>query len=438
MNGRFSATMTMAIRLTTTLLLLGACGCTPPPEFRVNQVEIRKREMQVLGPDGGSFAESQLTDIGSFLTALFGTPDAPSIPSALHDGELGPPLIRPESLAVAAGPVSSDLAGKARGLYREHCVHCHGITGDGAGPTAAFLNPYPRDFRLGKFKYKSTPLGVPPTHQDLKEVLVEGVPGTAMPSFRRLPDDEIEALIEYVRYLTIRGQVERELLAILSEDPDPALDLIATEAKIAEVTAAAEAAAEAGEEEPVPPIFSARAAFDEVVMPLVERWWEAEESLPVISERPEGLSDGHPDRPAMLARGRELFFGAGACAQCHGQTGLGDGQADDYDDWTKDWMKELGIQPTDQVAIDRFVALGAMPPRKLIPRNLRLGVFRGGRQPRDLYVRIKHGIEGTPMPAAAANLTDEDLWCLAEYVRQLPYEPLSRPERAALNERPPR
>ena len=29
-------------------------------------------------------------------------------------------------------------------LYREHCAHCHGISGDGVGPTAVFLNPYPR------------------------------------------------------------------------------------------------------------------------------------------------------------------------------------------------------------------------------------------------------------------------------------------------------
>src|SRR5262245_2338944 len=39
------------------------------------------------------------------------------------------------------------LAG--RNLYMQHCIHCHGVTGDGNGPTAKFLNPRPRDYRLG-------------------------------------------------------------------------------------------------------------------------------------------------------------------------------------------------------------------------------------------------------------------------------------------------
>ena len=53
---------------------------------------------------------------------------------------------------MAAGPVKSGRHGEPAGLYLEHCVQCHGISGDGRGPTAAFLNPYPRDFRLGKFQ----------------------------------------------------------------------------------------------------------------------------------------------------------------------------------------------------------------------------------------------------------------------------------------------
>ena len=53
-----------------------------------------------------------------------------------------------------AKPAVVSLSAQQRGLYRQHCVHCHGITGDGAGPTAQFLMPYPRDFRTGEFKFK--------------------------------------------------------------------------------------------------------------------------------------------------------------------------------------------------------------------------------------------------------------------------------------------
>ena len=91
------------------------------------------------------------------MTAAFGTPDEPDFPGLVEDDpEVN--LVTREHLVSAAGPVASLEDGEAQGLYREHCVHCHGISGDGSGPTSAFLNPYPRDFRLGKFKYKSTPL----------------------------------------------------------------------------------------------------------------------------------------------------------------------------------------------------------------------------------------------------------------------------------------
>ncbi len=415
-----------------------AVGCTPPAEFRVNRVEERKRELQALGEEG-SFTPEQKTDIGTFLTAVFGTPDQPRLPAMIEELAPETPVLRRPMLAAAAGPVASDRDGTARGLYREHCVHCHGITGDGAGPTAAFLNPYPRDFRLGKFKYKSTPLGVPPTHDDLHRVLAEGVPGTAMPSFKRLPAEELGALIDYVRYLTLRGAVERELYMILTEDPDPGIDLIASAAQAAAAEEAVAAAEEAGEEPPFPPIFTAASALEEIVVPSAERWLEAEDSVVEPPAFPEGLKPGSAEREALLARGRELYFGLGACVSCHGPLALGDGQVNDFDDWTKNWMNELGIAPDDERKIAEFVALGALPPRNIIPRNLRLGGFRGGRRPVDLFLRIRNGIEGTPMPAAAAELTDDDLWCLVEYVRQLPLEAISTSMHAEeLNERPPR
>src|SRR5262249_47806440 len=48
-------------------------------------------------------------------------------------------------------------------LYRLHCLHCHGVSGAGDGPTASFLYPRPRDYRKGLFKFTSTPTGVKPT-----------------------------------------------------------------------------------------------------------------------------------------------------------------------------------------------------------------------------------------------------------------------------------
>ena len=55
-------------------------------------------------------------------------------------------------------------------LYRVHCLHCHGVAGDGRGPTARWVNPHPRDYRQGLFKFVSvnqTKGPQPPRRDDL-------------------------------------------------------------------------------------------------------------------------------------------------------------------------------------------------------------------------------------------------------------------------------
>ena len=84
-----------------------------------------------------------------------------------------------------------------------------------------------------------------------------------------------------------------------------------------------------------------------------------------------------------------------------------------------------------------YVALGALQPRNLFPRNLRSGVYRGGRRPIDLYWRIVNGIDGAQMPAApmkaddagpeVKGLTNQDVWDLINYVRSMPHESISQP-----------
>jgi mono/diheme cytochrome c family protein len=119
---------------------------------------------------------------------------------------------------MAAGPVWGNRPGEKRGLYRRQCAHCHGISGDGQGPTASILNPYPRDYRPGIFKFKSTYTAAEPTEEDLRTIVHNGVPGTAMPSFALLPPDEVNALVEYVKYLSIRGQMETALVNYIADE----------------------------------------------------------------------------------------------------------------------------------------------------------------------------------------------------------------------------
>lgn len=164
------------------LAMVFAAGCGKVPE---RHYVLSERTMAL--EDAGNRKA-----IAEALAQHFGTPEAPRLE--------GTDLVSQERL---------DAGSK---LYRIHCLHCHGVTGDGQGPTAPFLYPRPRDYRQGVFKFTSTDYGVAPTEDDLRRTLDEGVPGTSMPSFKLLPEEEREALLDYVVLLSMRGQVERLLV----------------------------------------------------------------------------------------------------------------------------------------------------------------------------------------------------------------------------------
>lgn len=409
--GRFLIYRLSQLVIAVGLLVLAGCEKAPPPEFRLNSVELLKQERLFLSK-GEHFNESYKTEVGTILKSLFGTPDDPEFPMLLGDEDPGHDIISLENLKMAAGPVNSDKDGKPSGLYREHCAHCHGITGCGAGPTAAFLNPYPRDFRLGKFKFKSTPLRAPPTDHDMVTLLRNGIPGTAMPSFRTLPQDEIDALVDYVKYLTMRGQFERYLLAEingLDGEPIVDLDLVKQNADGAEPS---DEDLEEFEEQ-------AYTIFSEGLMEsIIYRWLKRDRRVTKIPPAPANVDPEHVDHIDIVNQGRDLFYTKGNCMQCHGAIGMGDGQTANFDDWTNEWIS--GVDPNDDSTIAEFLAVGALPPRPIRPRNLYVPVFRGGSHPNDVYLRLANGIEGTPMPSSAA-LTPAEIWALVAYVKALPY-----------------
>ena len=392
---------------------MAGCEKSPPPEFRLNQVEWIKQERLHLA-DEDRFDEGYKLEIGSILTALFGTPDEPRFPYLLEDDDPAHDIISLDNLKMAAGAVRSDKRGAPVGLYREHCAHCHGISGDGAGPTAALLNPYPRDFRLGKFKFKSTPLRQPPTNHDLRTILENGIPGTAMPSFRTLPPEELDAILDYVKYLTIRGQFERYLLAELAGlDGRSIIDFsLISESKTDEEPSDDDI------EEFEDQMYSV--IGDGLQDGIISRWLNPDRKVTKIPPAPPEFETTHQAHGQLVKHGRELFFSKGNCMQCHGETGVGDGQLGNFDDWTNDWIKTANVDPYDKETYQEFIAAGALPPRPLQPRNLHLAVYRGGDRPDDLYLRLANGIEGTPMPASSA-MTSDEIWAVVAYIRSLPF-----------------
>lgn len=426
-------------------MLLAGCEQAPPPQFHLNMVAAVKSDTT---PE----YQQQIADT---LAAMFGTPDAPFVMP-----ETG---LNQSRLELAANAPWSDEAGVSHGLYRRHCVHCHGITGDGHGPTARFLDPYPRDYRKGIFKFKSTYNAAKPTDADLHRVLWNGAPGTSMPSFSLLPEAEIESLVEYVKYLAIRGEMEQALISyaydlgeedvtdengdpVLREDGEPETRLVALDP--------AQKPDQASD---------IKSLLEEVVAP----WQEAkdnviqqtEDEIPKVDRSPEEIAES-------INKGRELFYGEKAnCIKCHGPTALGDGQQNDWDVWNKENNefvnettslaksiadredkgpgKDEDAESFNQMIEDDEASLAAREPvvdslypiRNAIPRNLRKGVYRGGRRRIDLFHRIHAGIAGTPMPGLGAasaggqgTLTDAQLWNIVDYLMSLPYEPPSQPQ----------
>ncbi|MBI4482134.1 MAG: c-type cytochrome [Acidobacteria bacterium] len=88
-------------------------------------------------------------------------------------------------------------------VYLKRCALCHGLEGKGDGLAADYLNPRPRDFTKGTYKFRSTTSGELPTDDDLFRVVSQGVPGTAMPAWGEgvftLSDGERRQVVHYIK-----------------------------------------------------------------------------------------------------------------------------------------------------------------------------------------------------------------------------------------------
>jgi len=310
--------------------------------------------------------------LSAVLKDRFGTPAAPKV--GVDDAD-------------AFGLDTTTLAEGSK-LYRRHCLHCHGLTGDGRGPTGPWVNPHPRDYRQGQFKFTSTTMSAggftsgsrKARREDLLRTLKQGIEGTSMPSFALLDEqNELRPLISYVIHLSMRGQVELSVLNdILGREGDPDADVEELADK------KLKAIWNAGWK----PSFSAAHAIEVGTVP---------------SYTGKTLGQLSPDEKVQLdesiKRGFQQFTtGTASCRSCHNDFG----RANDYryDEWG---------------TISR-------------PANLTAGLYRGGRRPLDLYYRIHSGINGAGMTAFSGALRPEDIWDIVNFLEAMPYKNMLPPD----------
>lgn len=316
----------------------------PPTDLHPNGklddaiADLANRGGQLLEP--AKLSKDEREKLATVLDDLFGTPAAPKLPG----DALG---LSPEKLAVGAG------------VYKAKCTQCHGTSGDGRGPTGAWVYPHPRDFRLAKFKYVSTSTGVP-SREDIVAMVKVGIAGNSMPGFAMLPPDQLDAVVGYTLYLSLRGKVESDLLsAVLGEE---------------------------GLGEP------ADAFAKGALARTVKRFEQAESSVvrPTVPsiETKDGGADAAYD--ARVRNGFASFAKAG-CASCHRDYGRETHYL--YDDWG------VAVRPS----------------------NLSAGAHRAGGEPLDLFRRIRCGIPPSGMPAAGeTTLADAQVWDLVLFLKALP------------------
>lgn len=344
------------VRLLSVGLLVLGCSRAPVVEFE---------------PLAGILELPQLhqDEMASEMTRLFGTSTNPRQRIVDPDAE-EPEEGEAPVLIDAADPAHLKYGGE---VYNARCAGCHGITGDGAGPAGSHLRPRPRDYRRGIFKFTSTPYGQKPARHDLVRTIRRGAKGTSMPAFPWMSDGDLAAVVDYVIFLSQRGEVERDVTLMAGEYEET------ENLEFYEFSDAIEAARDS--------------------------WIEAEDAvvLPVTAE-PKYTEE-------TVAAGRTLFLSKG-CANCHGTDGKGQVE------WINpEFLAEQAALPEDQREKINYDVWGEPGPAA----DLTARMLHGGRRPIDIYRRIWTGINGTPMPSFSGLFAEEPdgAWHLVHYVRHI-------------------
>jgi mono/diheme cytochrome c family protein len=251
-----------AICWTVLNVLFATIGCTTsePPRFTPNADVAALTATAETDEDKKLWQDLQ-QQVNEHVAKQFGTP------------------FEPRALE-GSGFSRAELAFGAR-VFMRRCQPCHGTNGDGNGPVAQYLKPLPRDYTKGVFKFTSTPYGAKPRRSDLVRTIQRGVPGTSMPAFADLPPDELDAVVDYVIYLSQRGELERELATLASQEEELNAEAIAEFAKS-----------------------------------IVQRWQDAQANTVMP------LTPMPPFTPESVAKGQDLFKSQ-ACNKCHGLDGRG-------------------------------------------------------------------------------------------------------------------
>ncbi len=109
------------------------------------------------------------------------------------------------ALALAFGAASAQADTGKELFIKTNCNSCHGMEGKGDGPIAAALDPKPRNYTVGDFKFDANKDGTPGGDEDLALVIKNGAQpygGSAMMMPNpTLSETDVKLLVTYIRSL---------------------------------------------------------------------------------------------------------------------------------------------------------------------------------------------------------------------------------------------
>jgi mono/diheme cytochrome c family protein len=398
---------------------------TDPPgdeRFYADQPGTVEKLLQSIGPkEKGGVGGTALNpadappekrqELTAALQNVFGTPAAPTVAYSEADGAKVVEDIKSElsiesfpSDPIKALDLDAEHLSSGSQHYRRHCMTCHGVPGDGRGPTGPWVNPHPRDYRKGAFKFMSTDPGKigdnierKPHRADLLRTLNVGVDGTTMPSFSLLPGRELDQLVSYIIHLSIRGEVEMWALTAILKN---------------------EFVDETGESSPKADVDSSVKFYFRKTL---KSWAKSNLDSTVIQPAAYPYASGNEkERLDSVRRGYVLFtnttlgekpeaFKGAGCIACH-----------------QDFGRQVNFK------YDQWGTL-------VRPANLTVGAFRGGRRPIDIYWRVRGGIVPSQMPLVELKVTNPDgqegdeldgkkYWDLVNFIQAVPYKEMLPPD----------
>jgi len=312
-----------------------------PDKDLVEGLVSEQKKRNVLDPSK-AISTKDRSEFERSMAPIFGTPTAPAIrlPDAAELQKLG---VEPKDVkllplaesAKAALGLGDATLARGSSVFRRWCMHCHGPTGAGDGSNAPQLQPLPRDCREGGYKFVTT---------------------SPEAAGRPLKSDLKR---------TIRRGLDGSMMVAFTNLSEQEVDEVASYVIFLSVRGESEYQAMKVMIKYNDDFLSVENEVAVQVVRILAAWGRAQ-AMP-FTVPPENSATPE-DRLASAARGFTTFNEAG-CAACHTNFG--------------------------RTPVLKFDAWGGMTQ----PRNLTLGVYRGGRKGEDLYTRLYSGISGAGMPA---------------------------------------